>query len=343
MTADEITAKSGAPPAVHVVAPDEVPDNHVRAVLEGAVAAEADVAVLELTGSGAVSCLQGLLTNDVEAPGPVGFVYGAVLTPKGMIVCDLWVARQDATLSLLAPAVGRAPLLDVFNRFVPPRLARVIDRSADFTVIRVVGPQTRDRFTRHGIAVPKPGRCSPIEIAGVHCECARPPHDQPFAVQLAAARADRESILQGLRAMGIEVSAPPSLDVARVLAGWPRLGAEIDHKTLPQEVRYDEVDGVSYSKGCYTGQETVARLHFRGHANRYLTGLRWHDDSPDVAQPAILRDLKQVGRVTSVVWIPSAAVFVGLGIIRREIGEAQVVDAAGAPAETVELPHAIQE
>ena len=54
-----------------------------------------------------------------------------------------------------------------------------------------------------------------------------------------------------------------------------RLGHEIVEKTLVQEVRYDEIGGVSYTKGCYTGQETVARLHFRGHTNRELRGLRW--------------------------------------------------------------------
>ena len=59
--------------------------------------------------------------------------------------------------------------------------------------------------------------------------------------------------------------------------GWPALGVEIDERTLPQEVRYDEIGGVSYTKGCYTGQETVARLHFRGHTNRELRGLRWTD------------------------------------------------------------------
>src|SRR5262249_24994082 len=66
----------------------------------------------------------------------------------------------------------------------------------------------------------------------------------------------------------------------RLLGGWPTLGVEIDEKTLPQEVRYDEIGGVSYTKGCYTGQETVARLHFRGHTNRELRGLRWKGTPP---------------------------------------------------------------
>src|SRR5207253_1404740 len=71
-----------------------------------------------------------------------------------------------------------------------------------------------------------------------------------------------------LAAAGAVEADPAMLELARILAGWPRLGAEVDEKTIPQEVRFDEIGGVSYTKGCYTGQETVARLHFRGRAGR---------------------------------------------------------------------------
>src|SRR5204863_149594 len=77
-----------------------------------------------------------------------------------------------------------------------------------------------------------------------------------------------ERLAGRLAAAGAVEAEPAMLELARILAGWPRLGAEVDDKTIPQEVRFDEIGGVSYTKGCYTGQETVARLHFRGHANR---------------------------------------------------------------------------
>ena len=83
---------------------------------------------------------------------------------------------------------------------------------------------------------------------------------------------------------------------ARILAGWPALGAEIDERTLPQEVRYDEIGGVSYTKGCYTGQETVARLHFRGHPNRELRGLWWRSDEPERSTAAVARCCRASGR-----------------------------------------------
>src|SRR6266702_809001 len=162
---------SHGPPALARLDAGAATPAMVQALRVGAVLAPPGVGVITLIGPGAVDCVQGLLTSDLEKPGDGGFVYGALLTPKGMIVVDGWAARQGAEV-----------------RFTTP---------------------------------------------------------------------DPEA----------------ALALSRVLAGWPGLASEVDEKTIPQEVRFDEIGGVSYTKGCYTGQETVSRLHFRGHANRNLRGL----------------------------------------------------------------------
>src|SRR5438128_530216 len=230
----------GPPPQPRTVArliPGAVSPARLAALRTGAVLARAEAAVVTLTGPGAVTAAQGLLTNDVEQPGDGAFVYGALLTPKGMIVVDAWVA-------------GAVP--------------------ADAA----------------------------------------------------------------------------TLELARILAGWPRLGAEVDDKTIPQEVRYDELGGVSYTKGCYTGQETVSRLHFRGHTNRYLRGLLFDAEPP--ATPAdgwssVTHLDRDVGRVTSLAWVPESGVagggrWIGLALIRREVGSGVMVRAAGRDARVVDLP-----
>src|SRR5438874_1664475 len=99
-------------------------------------------AVRALTGSGAVTFFQGLLTNDVDLPGDGSFVYGALLTPKGMIVVDGWAARLGTTVSYTVPgdAGGRERALAILTRSVPPRLARVSDRTAEVAVYRLAGP-----------------------------------------------------------------------------------------------------------------------------------------------------------------------------------------------------------
>ena len=137
-----------------------------------------------------------------------------------------------------------------------------------------------------------------------------------------------------LEAAGMTHGRVAEIDASRILAGWPALGVEIDERTLPQEVRFDEHGGVSYTKGCYTGQETVARLHFRGHANRQLRGIRWHGPRPE--NDIIAAGERTVGRIGSLLVLPDRVL--GLGIVRRELGPGDRITAGGARAEIIDLP-----
>jgi len=293
---------------------------------------------VELLGPGAVGCMQGLLTNDVEAPGDGGFVFGALLTPKGMIVVDGWVARSGASMRYTLPALGREPGAALFARSVPPRLARIIDRTADLVVWRLAGPHATAVARVAGLPVPTdPGR----RLSGTgDVEVARPGDAAPFALQITAPRERADDVLERLVAAGARRDDAAALELGRILAGWPALGAEVDAKTIPQEVRYDDIGGVSYTKGCYTGQETVSRLHFRGHANRHLLGLEF-DDRPPIADPMpVLHADQDAGRVTSVAGLPGDR-WIGLGVLRHEVAPGATVRAAGTDARVVTLPFAI--
>src|SRR5436309_3296156 len=301
--------------------------------------------LVALTGPGAVSAAQGLLTNDVEKPGDGAFVYGALLTPKGMIVVDAWTSRLGSTVSFTVPAEGRERALAIFTRSVPPRLARLADRTAELAVYRLAGPNALAVAEAAGLPVPPgPGRVLPAP--GGTSEVARATEGAPFTLQLAVPVAETEVVAARLAAAGAVSGDGATLELARILAGWPRLGAEVDDKTIPQEVRYDELGGVSYTKGCYTGQETVSRLHFRGHTNRYLRGLLFDAEPP--ATPAdgwssVTHLDRDVGRVTSLAWVPESGVagggrWIGLALIRREVGSGVMVRAAGRDARVVDLP-----
>ena len=316
----------------------------VTALRTGAVLARAEAAVVALQGPGAVTCFQGLLTNDLEQPGDGAFVYGALLTPKGMIVVDGWAARLGATVSYTVPAEGREHALTIFTRSVPPRLARVSDRTADVTVYRLAGPRALGVAEAAGVPVPpNPGH---VLEGPDGAETARATEGAPFVLQLIGPAREAAAVAARLVAAGAVEAEPAALELARILAGWPRLGAEVDEKTIPQEVRYDEIGGVSYTKGCYTGQETVARLHFRGHTNRQLRGLLFDAEPP--AAPAegwstVTHLDRDVGRVTSVAWVPEAGVppagrWVGLALVRREVAPGAMVRAAGRDARVVDLP-----
>lgn len=320
-----------------VVPEDAVTDRETEAVVVGALVAEAEVDAIEVTGPGVVSCLQGVFTNDIEQPGNGAFVYGATLTAKGMIVCDMWIARDDGRAWLTVPASGRDALLDHFTRYLPPRLARPTVRSEDVTVLRVAGPRAHEIAVRAGVAVPPPGTCATAVVREAACLVSRPADNADFALQVQVDRSHAAGVLAGFTDAGAVQGSASALEVARILNGWPRLGAEIDEKTLPQEVRYDEIDGVSYTKGCYTGQETVARVHFRGHTNRQLVGLIW-DGEPDPTQPSIRQDDRAVGRISSLAYLQPFRQYIGLGLVRREIDHDLPTAAGDAPVEITRLP-----
>lgn len=336
-------------PGITRLEQDAVPAEVVDQLRAGAIVAPVDAGVLELTGAGsdAVSCFQGLLTNDIEKPGDGAFVYGALLTPKGMIVVDGWTARLGSRVRFTVPAEGRERALAIFQRSIPPRLAQFEDRTDTTGVLRVAGAHSVAVMGAAGFPVP-PGLGRAIEgkVGDIAVEVARAADAAPFVFQITAASAHRRTLHQRLAGAGAHGATADALELARILAGWPRLASEVDEKTIPQEVRYDEIGGVSYTKGCYTGQETVSRLHFRGHANRQLRGLLFESDPP--AAPAegwtaVTQEEREVGRVTSIAWLPDGGGsvlgrWIGLAIVRREVLVGATVRAAGREARVVELP-----
>src|SRR5881397_3826580 len=333
-------------PQVARVEPGEVTPTLVTTLYTGALVSRVEAGVVALTGPGAVTSFQGLLTNDVELPGDGSFVYGALLTPKGMIVVDGWAARLGATVSYTVPAHGggRERALAIFTRSVPPRLARVSDRTSEVAVYRLAGPGALAVAVAAGLEVPPAaGRVLP-RPDGV--ETARATEGAPFVLQVTVPAEAAALLAARLEAAGAVAAGPATLELSRILAGWPRLGAEVDDRTIPQEARLDQIGGVSYTKGCYTGQETVARLHFRGHVNRQIRGLLFDPEPP--AAPAdgwsvVTYVDRDVGRVTSLAFVPETGVagagrWIGLALIRREVEPGSVVRAAGRDARVVDSP-----
>ncbi len=260
-------------------------------------------AVFELTGPGTVACVQGLFTNDIVRPGATSLLWGAFLTPKGAIIADLWVQRDGDQVRLLVPAVARDTVATLLARTFPPRLTKVRGAWETTTIYSCHHP------------------VGPTALGGGFLH---PTGPAPFTSLLLAphgidAATDPPPPLDGRR------EAPTSwLAAHRVLQGWPTLGREIDERTLVQEVRFDELEGVRYDKGCYTGQETVARLHFRGHANRLLRRVTL--DGPPV-DTEIRQGEKVVGRLST--WGTLGTQTIGLAIIRREVEPGQTIEVGG--------------
>lgn len=312
----------------------------LEALRHGAVLVTSPAAVFRIAGSGALACIQGLLTNDLLAPGDGSLVYGALLTPKGMILTDAWVLRWGDTLTMIVPCEGRARAQEIFARALPPRLARATDLTDELRVTWLLGERGFQTLAKSGIGAPEgAGR---VMEAGGTVLVGLAPEAAPFAALLVGPVPAVEPLARQLTAAGARGGDELDRQAARILAGWPGLGTEIDDRTLPQEVRYDEIGGVSYTKGCYTGQETVARLHFRGHTNRGLRGLRWLGAGPVLGSngPGGGREVRigdrEVGTVRSTLTVDGHTM--GLALIRRETAVGTDVVAAGQPATVTALP-----
>ena len=271
-----------------------------------------DDAVFRVEGAGAIDCLQGLLTNDVAKAAPGAAVWGAFLTPKGMIITDVWVVPGAGGAQVVVPGAMRDTVRHLFARTIPPRLARVLDE----------GETARVRWCTGGI----PPDAADAELALPHAIA-------PFNALLLTR--DPSATDTRLGQHGWRLAPAAFADLARLLLGWPTVGREIDDRTLPQEARFDELGGVRYDKGCYTGQETVARLHFRGHSNRILRGVCWAPgDRP--TDTTVSDGEKAVGTLRTIVQLGDRSV--ALAVLRREVALGDTVRAGESEGVVVEPP-----
>lgn len=322
-----------------LVGPEAVPEPDTTALESGVlVLTREGEARFRLTGSGRVACLQGLVTCDVVKPGDGARMFGALLTNKGMIVAPLWISRLADAILLELPDSAAPALREVFLKSLPPRLCRSEEVTGTTMALGLYGPRAAEVLA--SVLGPFPAGAGEVAYASGRVALAPafvrgvPGFDLVVGSGLARALTD-DILTQGARA-----GSPAALERARILAGIPRLGAEIDERTLPQEVRYDDLGALSYTKGCYLGQETVARLHFRGHPNRRLAGLAL--ESSPAAVPRELRQAERpVGRLTSAAWMADLGRWFALGVVRHELeAGAELTMGDGATATVLADPWA---
>ncbi len=287
--------------------------------------------VIAVTGPDAAEYLQGQLTNDVEALAPGEGQYAALLDRKGHMQSDLVVLRPAAEEILLETEAGaREAVLRHLTMYSIGRDVAVADRSEETVVLSLVGPRSVE-IARDGAALPEHA-CEETAIGGVACLAA----GSAEGIDLLAPAADRERLREALLEAGAVAVSEEAAEILRIEAGRPRFGAEMGAETMPAEAGIVE-DAVSFTKGCYIGQETVARLHYKGRPNRHLRGLRLSAPATPGA-PLLLGD-KEVGRLGSAAVSPALGP-IGLAIVRREAepGAELAVGEDGVTAEVTALP-----
>jgi folate-binding protein YgfZ len=298
------------------------------ALREGSgVVRRSDRGVLAVTGGDRLTWLQGLVTNDVASLRPGELRYAAYLTPQGRMISDMRVIELGDRTLLEVPAPLAEALRTKLDSLLFTEDAQVADLSSEVSVIDLIGPAAHDVFERSG--------AGPAAIAVARDDFFGVPGGTLF---VDAARADEA--VSALVAAGAVETTLETLDVVRIEAGRPLFLADMDEHTIPLEAGIED-RAISFTKGCYVGQEVIVRVMHRGQGRvaKKLIGLLLPKNAGARAGDPIRSGTREIGRVTSAAWSPSLVRHVALGYVHRDFVEpdtaVEIVSTEGVLSGTV--------
>jgi folate-binding protein YgfZ len=271
-----------------------------------------DPAILVLRGDDAGEFLNGQVSNDVANLVDGESRYALLLTPKGKLRADMTIARDGDETLVVTSLEHRQAIVQTIETFRIGYFFSSEDATGEFALIHLLGRQT----------VPDAAVVPVVELTS------------PLGVDLLVETTELPALTAALAASGLSELPPESFEAARIAAGIPAFPGELDESTFPAEAGIEQ-RAISFEKGCYVGQETVARMHYKGKPNRHLRMLR--AEAPlTTGAPVVAGDGRELGHVGSVATQNGNATL-ALAILRREGNPGDTVDAGGTPATIVEL------
>jgi folate-binding protein YgfZ len=286
---------------------------------------------LALSGPDTKTFLQGQVTNDIESLTPGRGCYAAFLTPKGKMLGDLRVLDAGSELLLDTERSALQQLFDTLRRFSIGHRVELHKRTLQCGLLSLIGPDSARLAQAEELPDTEHSHlqlsCHGIPVRAIRTD---------LGVDLLCAAEELEQLRSALQRAGAVAVSEASAEIVRIESGRPRWGVELDQTVIPQEAGLNE-RAVSFTKGCYVGQETVARLYYKGKPNRMLRGLR--ADEPLTAGAELIAAERVVGRVGSAAVSPRLGP-VGLALVRREAPPGTIVSLSpgGTRATVVELP-----
>jgi folate-binding protein YgfZ len=277
---------------------------------------------LAITGPDRAKFLHNLLTNEVKRL-PVGKGCEAFVTsPQGKTLAFVTVLAGEDVILVRTDPGGADLLLPHLQKYGVFDDVSIDDESESTFEFHLAGPAAGEFLRRSGWQLP-----AEVELAHVQTEFAGQPlrliRESPAILagvtligDLVLGRPLKEFLLSAGRELGLVEAGPEVFEILRIEAGTPVFGKDLTDKNLPQEIGRD-ARAISFVKGCYLGQETVARLDALGHVNQILRGLVFESGSPCPEPGAALEDGgKRVGTVTSAAFSPLRDAPIALAIVR---------------------------
>jgi len=292
-----------------------------------------DAGVLEVSGRDRAAFLHAMLSNDINALAPGRGCAASFLDVHGKVQALLVVLALEDRLLVLTPPGMAAPTLEMLDRYLFSEKAYLRDATGESALLMLAGPAAPAVAERVAAQAPPAEAWSsvtaaagavPVRLVRGAGETGEP--EVWFLCEAAAGGTLREALLAaGARPVGAE-----ALEALRIEAGTPRFGRDVGPDVLLPEIPLAPF--VSYTKGCYIGQEVVVRIRDRGHVNRHLRGLVLDGDAVPPPGAAVLAGDQEVGRVTSAAWSYGAKRPVALAFVRRQHAEPGTPVSVRSPA-----------
>jgi folate-binding protein YgfZ len=310
-----------------------------------------DRGLVEVSGPDRASFLQGLLTNDVASLAAGEGCYAAYLTPQGRMITDVFVYELGDLMLLTIARETKDAVIAKLDQNIFTEDVKITDVTEKIAHVSIVGPRAADSLTLLMNTVDVSSLNALPEHGNLRLSFAGQPDivtrgvdlgEPGFDIYVERQLADR--FKAELAASGVAHLDSATEDVLRIEAGIPRFGRDMDEETIPLEAGI-ESRAISFTKGCYVGQEVIVRVLHRGHGRvaRKLVGLAIEGQSPPAPGALVRADDRQVGHITSTAYSPRLARSIALAYVQRDFvapGTALSVD--GVPAVVSSLPFARQ-
>src|SRR3989338_9215335 len=277
-------------------------------------------ALIEVRGKDRASFLHNLLSNDITRLAPGHGCQAALLNASAKMISELLVLADADALWLLCDAGRAAVVMQTLERYRFSEEVALTNRERRSAVLALQGPRALEML------LPLAGARNDLPHPGDHAACSvhdvppriirHSPAGEAGALCLCPAEHAERVWTQLARQEGATLVGWDALNTARIEAGIPWYGIDMDDSTLLPETGL-ETQFASETKGCYLGQEIVARMKTYGSASRKLMGLRFDGDQVPAAGDALEQDGKEAGKVTSACFSPTMKQAIGLGWVKR--------------------------
>lgn len=279
-----------------------------KAASEAAALVEKDWSgLVKLTGGDRVSWLQGMVTNDVARLKPGTGCYAAHLTPQGKIVAHMDILADEDALWLSLERSAVSSLIAAFDKLLIMEDVQMTDASDDYSVLGLLGPEAPAVLASW---LGEPANLSTRYSHRTLDDCRIALSALGYDIWVPRAQADH--IVRAIAQAGATAIDHGTWDVVRTEAGIPVYGVDIDSTTTMPEIGEA---GISYEKGCYIGQEVVAKVKYIGHVNRRFVGLIFAGSEIPETKSVVRRSGREVGHVTSSLFSPKLSKPIALGFV----------------------------